>query len=106
LRNTDGVRWELSTVLAEAAASKTLFLFDPAAKDAEVWRSVAAGVPATVRVGRLGYPRLRVSHWTDRILLRWRRTAGNPERPLVGDLVSDGVLAFPLGEGRHVSEEM
>ena len=41
LRNTDGVRWELSKVLAEGAASKTLFLFDPAAKDAEVWGSVA-----------------------------------------------------------------
>lgn len=41
LRNTDGVRWEVSKVLSEGAASKTLFLFDPVAKDLDIWRTLA-----------------------------------------------------------------
>jgi hypothetical protein len=41
LKDTEGVRWELARVLSEGAALKTLFLFDPVAKDPEVWRTLA-----------------------------------------------------------------
>jgi hypothetical protein len=41
LKDTEGVRWELARVIGEGAASKTLFLFDPVAKDPGVWQTLA-----------------------------------------------------------------
>ncbi len=44
LKDTDGVRWELSTLVEEDAVSRTLFLFDPSAQDPAVWRRLSAEV--------------------------------------------------------------
>jgi hypothetical protein len=41
LEDTKGVNWEISKVLAEGAATKTLFLFDPGSKDPHLWRTLA-----------------------------------------------------------------
>jgi hypothetical protein len=52
LKDTDGVRWELAKIIAEGAAGKTLFLFDPAAKDPAVHDSLAARMlPPLVEAG-------------------------------------------------------
>lgn len=40
LKDTDGVRWEFARVISEGATFKTLFLFDPAAKDSEDWETL------------------------------------------------------------------
>jgi hypothetical protein len=42
LRDTEGVRWELAQIISADAAQKTLFLFDPSAKDPEAWQALAA----------------------------------------------------------------
>ena len=34
MKNSEGVRWEIARVIAEGAAPKTLFLFDPTLNDA------------------------------------------------------------------------
>ncbi|MEL6316927.1 MAG: hypothetical protein AAFR16_04715 [Pseudomonadota bacterium] len=38
---TEGVLWEFDAVIAEGAAEKTLYFFDPAGRDPEVWRRLA-----------------------------------------------------------------
>jgi hypothetical protein len=40
IRETEGVRWEFDRILAEDAAGKTLFFFDPATRSAEDWRRI------------------------------------------------------------------
>jgi hypothetical protein len=42
LRDTEGVRWELAQIISADAAQKTLFLFDPSAKELEAWQALAA----------------------------------------------------------------
>jgi len=42
LRDTEGVRWELALIVSGNAAYKTLFLFDPSAKDAQAWQALVA----------------------------------------------------------------
>ncbi len=44
LKDTDGVRWELSKVLSENAVQKTLFLFDPIGKDPNSWQTLANAI--------------------------------------------------------------
>jgi hypothetical protein len=44
LKDSAGVRWELSRVLQEGAMAKTLFLFPPEAKEPERWQTLARGV--------------------------------------------------------------
>ena len=52
LNTTDGVLWELNHALALGAGPKTLFLFDPKARDTEAWRSIKdAIVPNFTRAG-------------------------------------------------------
>jgi hypothetical protein len=41
-RDTEGVRWELAQIISLDAAQKTLFLFDPSAKDRDAWQALAA----------------------------------------------------------------
>jgi len=41
IKNTDGVRWEFTRVIAEGAIFKTLFLFDPAVGDPAEWKTLA-----------------------------------------------------------------
>jgi hypothetical protein len=41
VKDSDGVRWELARVVREGAASKTLFLVDPAVRTAEDWETLA-----------------------------------------------------------------
>jgi hypothetical protein len=42
VQETEGVRWELTQIISRDAARKTLFLFDPSAKDAEAWQRLTA----------------------------------------------------------------
>jgi hypothetical protein len=42
INSSEGVHWEIVRVIASGNASKTLFLFDPAAKDPAVWEILAA----------------------------------------------------------------
>jgi hypothetical protein len=42
LRDTEGVRWELAQIISRDAAQKTLFLFDPSARDPDAWQALAA----------------------------------------------------------------
>ena len=42
LRDTEGVRWELAQIISRDAAPKTLFLFDPSARDPDAWQALAA----------------------------------------------------------------
>jgi hypothetical protein len=50
LNTTHGVLWELNHVLALGAGPKTLFLFDPKARNVEAWRSIKdAIIPSFVR---------------------------------------------------------
>lgn len=44
LKNTDGVRWELSRILDRGAVAKTLFLFDPSAEDPRQWQILAGAM--------------------------------------------------------------
>ncbi len=44
LKDTVGVQWELSEIIARHAVSKTLFLFVPEAKDPAVWLRLAKAV--------------------------------------------------------------
>ena len=44
LKDSAGVRWELERVIRDGAASKTLFLLDPAIKDDGVWQNLAQTV--------------------------------------------------------------
>jgi hypothetical protein len=44
IKNTEGVRWELMRVVAEGAMSKTLFLLDPAVRDAPDWETLTGMV--------------------------------------------------------------
>jgi hypothetical protein len=44
LRNTEGVRWELAKVIEMDAITKTLFLFDPAGRNGDVWDSIKESV--------------------------------------------------------------
>lgn len=54
LSATAGVLWELNRLVALGAASKTLFFFDPRARDRETWlRIKEAIVPIFVRSGLL-----------------------------------------------------
>ena len=46
IKNTDGVRWELTRVIGEGGISKTLFLIDPAVRDAADWETLARTVVA------------------------------------------------------------
>jgi hypothetical protein len=46
IKNTDGVRWELTRVIGEGVISKTLFLIDPAVRDAADWETLARTVVA------------------------------------------------------------
>ena len=46
LKETEGVIWEVATVLSADAADKTLFLFDPEAKSPERWDEIAATIQA------------------------------------------------------------
>jgi len=46
LSDTEGVRWELERLLAEDAVGKTIFFFDPAARDQEIWGRIANMVEA------------------------------------------------------------
>lgn len=41
LKNTEGVRWEIDKVLRDSVEEKTLFLFDPVARDPAVWDDLA-----------------------------------------------------------------
>ena len=41
MKDSEGVRWEIARVVAEGAAAKTLFLFDPTLNDAAERESVA-----------------------------------------------------------------
>jgi hypothetical protein len=50
LKNSIGVRWELSRVLEEGAMPKTLFLFPPEAKEPERWQNLAREVLPFPRV--------------------------------------------------------
>lgn len=59
LKDTEGVRWELSTLLAEGAATRTLFLFDPAARDEAVWRRLAGEALDALRGAGLVAPDFR-----------------------------------------------
>ncbi|MGZ8259793.1 MAG: hypothetical protein ACXWUL_04495, partial [Caldimonas sp.] len=40
MKDSAGVRWEIERVIAEGAAAKTLFLFDPAVSSAEHWQTL------------------------------------------------------------------
>ena len=52
LKTTEGVRWEFERVLGEAAIFKTLFLFDPAMKDANDREAIEKmAVPSLQRAG-------------------------------------------------------
>ena len=52
LSTTEGVLWELNHLIALGAASKTLFFFDPRARDKETWvRVKEAIIPIFVRSG-------------------------------------------------------
>ena len=44
MKNSDGVRWEIERVIAEGAAFRTLFLFDPAVKTSEGWETLQRAV--------------------------------------------------------------
>jgi hypothetical protein len=55
VRNSEGVLWELSRIIAQGAARKTLFLFDPSAKDPSVWSAIAASIlPVFAEAGLVG----------------------------------------------------
>jgi hypothetical protein len=41
LKDTDGVRWEIGKVLGDSVEEKTLFLFDPVARDPAQWDRLA-----------------------------------------------------------------
>lgn len=57
LKNTDGVRWEFERVIDEGAIFKTLFLFEPAMKDAPDWAPVEQMVqPLMQRAGLPAQP--------------------------------------------------
>ena len=49
IKNTDGVRWELTRVIGEGVISKTLFLFDPAVRDAADWETLTRTVVALLQ---------------------------------------------------------
>jgi hypothetical protein len=52
LNTTAGVLWELGHVLAQEAGPRTLFLFDPKARDSEAWRSIKDAIlPIFVQAG-------------------------------------------------------
>jgi hypothetical protein len=52
IRETEGVRWEFERILAEDAAGKTLFLFDPSTRSAEDWKRLEEMVlPQLERAG-------------------------------------------------------
>ena len=57
LRDTDGVRWELARIIGEGAAKKTLFLFNPSAKDPSAWQALAALILASFEAAGLVGPR-------------------------------------------------
>jgi hypothetical protein len=54
IRETEGVRWEFERILAEDAAGKTLFLFDPSTRSAEDWKRLEEMV--LPRLERAGLP--------------------------------------------------
>jgi hypothetical protein len=41
VKDSEGVRWELSRILREGAAPKTLFLYDPAIRTSADWEGLA-----------------------------------------------------------------
>ena len=53
LRDTEGVRWELAQIISRDAAQKTLFLFDPSARDPDAWQALAALVLPPFRAAGL-----------------------------------------------------
>jgi hypothetical protein len=62
LKDTDGVRWELSRILNQGAASKTLFLFDPIAKDPDAWQKLVKTILPLFEVSGLIPPRFSFEH--------------------------------------------
>lgn len=51
---TEGVLWELNLILSLGAAAKTLFFFEPGARDLEKWHHIReAIVPLFMRAGKL-----------------------------------------------------
>ena len=94
MKNSAGVRWEIARVVAEGAAPKTLFLFDPTLNDAAERATLAHMLVPLLRWRRRrAGPRVLGSD--DRLLFP-RRRAGRDRQPQPhGDVVPDRVLALP-----------
>src|SRR5262245_45353171 len=56
LRDTEGVRWELARIIDDGAAQRTLFLFDPSAKEPKTWQALAAVILPPFKVSGLVAP--------------------------------------------------
>ena len=93
MKDSAGVRWEIARVVAECAAAKTLFLFDPTLNDAAEREPLARTlVPAARERRRRAGSRVLSSD--DRLLFP-RRRAGRDRQPEPhGDVVPDRVLAL------------
>lgn len=53
IKDTDGVKWELSRIVGDGHAGKTLFLFDSAAKDEDVYQKIVEIALDLLRAGGL-----------------------------------------------------
>ena len=59
LRDSPGVRWELTNIIRHGAVAKTLFLFDPSAKDPHIWQALAAVIEPLFKAASLVPPEFK-----------------------------------------------